>query len=241
MIEVKNLSVAFKNETVLHNVSLTIAEEKKTVIAGKSGSGKSVLIKTIEGIIKPSAGSVLIDYINVFSVGNKELNTLRKKMSLLFQGSALFDSMNIFQNIAFPLIEHTKYSKKEVIDIVEEKLELVGLPGILTKMPAELSGGMKKRAALARAIVNDPKYIFYDEPTTGLDPKISDDIISLILTLQDKLNHTAVIITHDLKCIERAADNIIILEDGRIQYDDTYNSFLDSKEPKCMQFQSNPH
>jgi len=236
MIEIQNLSVTFKGEKVLHDINLTISEGKRTVIAGKSGSGKSVLMKTVEGIIKPSEGTVFIDGIDIFTVSTKSLNAIRQKMSLLFQSSALFDSMNIFQNIAFPLVEHSKYTKDEIIRLVEEKLELVGLHNVSLKMPSELSGGMKKRAALARAIINKPKYIIYDEPTTGLDPQISYDIVSLILDLQNSLQHTAVIITHDLKCIQRTADNIVILEDGRILFDGTYGQFLQADNQCCRQF-----
>lgn len=237
MIKVKNLSVAFNDEQVLYDVNITIPEGERTVIAGRSGSGKSVLMKTVEGIIRPVKGTVLIDDIDIFSLPPNKINALRSKMSLLFQGSALFDSMNIFQNLAFPLLEQTQYDKKRVVELVKEKLSLVGLEGVLDKMPAELSGGMKKRAALARAIINNPKYIFYDEPTTGLDPQISDDIISLILDLQNRLNHTAVIITHELDCIRRAANNIIIMEAGRVRYNDTHQNFLSSKDPCCVQFQ----
>ena len=236
MIEVRELSVAFKGERVLHNINLTIPEGKRTIIAGKSGSGKSVLIKTVEGIIKPSEGTVFIDGVDIFSISVKHLNSIRQKMSLLFQSSALFDSMNIFQNVAFPLVEHKKYPKEEVIHLVTEKLQLVGLQNVLPKMPSELSGGMKKRAALARAIITEPKYIFYDEPTTGLDPQISHDIVSLILELQETLNHTAVIITHDVKCIQRTADNVVILEDGKILFDGSYESFLQCDRQCCKQF-----
>ncbi len=237
MIEVKNISVAFNNEPVLHDINITIPEQERTVIAGRSGSGKSVLMKTIEGIIRPVSGTVIIDGSDIFALRSSQMNSLRSKMSLLFQGSALFDSMNIFQNIAFPLIEQTNFPKEKIIELVEEKLSLVGLEGVLSKMPNELSGGMKKRAALARAIINDPKYIFYDEPTTGLDPQISDDIISLILDLQSRLNHTAVIITHELECIRRVANNIVILQDGRVEYNNTHANFLNSKDPCCVQFQ----
>jgi phospholipid/cholesterol/gamma-HCH transport system ATP-binding protein len=157
-------------------------------------------------------------------------------MALLFQSAALFDSFNVFQNIAFPLVEHSSYSQEKIATLVNEKLALVGLENVHRKMPAELSGGMKKRAALARAIILDPKYIIYDEPTTGLDPLIADDIINLILELHKKFQHTAIIITHDVNCIDKTADNMVVIDDGVIKFAGDYNKLKETKDPYCKQF-----
>jgi len=236
MIEIENLSVAFEGNYVIEDLSLSIPEGIITVIAGRSGSGKTVLMKTVEGLIKPVAGRVLIDGTDIFRISENELNAIRQKMALLFQSSALFDSLNVFQNIAFPLIEHSGYSMAEIERLVDEKLGLVGLEDVHKKMPSELSGGMKKRAALARAIIMNPKYIIYDEPTTGLDPLIADDIITLIHSLNKKYKHTSIIITHDVTCIEKTADYIVIIDDGAIKFQGIYNDLLQIDDPYCRQF-----
>lgn len=236
MIEIKNLSVKFDGIYILKDFNLKIPEERITVIAGRSGSGKTVLMKTVEGLIRPSSGTVIVDGIDIFNVNDTTLNEIRKKMALLFQSSALFDSLNVFQNIAFPLVEHTDYTSEEIATLVDEKLSLVGLNNIHQKMPSELSGGMKKRAALARAIVMSPKYIIYDEPTTGLDPLIADDIINLILSLNQKYQHTSIIITHDVHCIAKTADHIVVIDDGAIKFEGDYEQLKQTKDPYCHQF-----
>ncbi len=185
MIRIEDLTIGFDNQIVLKDINLTIPNNQNTLIVGQSGSGKSVLIKSIEGLIKPWSGKILINETDIFSIKSKMMNSIRKKIGMLFQESALLDSFNVFQNIALPLKEHTKYSEKEILNIVNKKLKLVGLDNILHKMPHELSGGMKKRVALARAIVLEPEYIIYDEPTTGLDPTNANEIISLITELQN--------------------------------------------------------
>ena len=236
MIEIRNVSVRFDGVEVIKDVSLSIPEGKITVIAGRSGSGKTVLMKTVVGLIKPSSGSILIDEMDIFSLSEKELNEIRKKMALLFQSAALFDSLNIYQNVAFPLVEHSQYSPEEIAALVNEKLELVGLRNVHRKMPSELSGGMKKRAALARAIILNPKYIIYDEPTTGLDPLIANDIIDLILELQRKYQHTAIIITHDVNCIDKTVDHMVVIDDGEVKFDGSYRELQKTKDPYCRQF-----
>ncbi len=236
MIEIINLSVVFDGVKIIKDINLSIPEGRSTVIAGRSGSGKSVLLKTIEGLIKPYSGTVVIDGTDIFAISEDDLNGIRKKMALLFQSSALFDSLNIFQNIAFPLVEHSCFSMTEISALVNEKLSLVGLYDVHQKMPSELSGGMKKRAALARAIILNPKYIFYDEPTTGLDPLIAEDIINLILELQKKYQHTSVIITHDVNCISKTADFMVVVDDGNIKYKGDYKDLLGTKDPYCRQF-----
>ncbi len=225
MIRIENLTIGFDDQVVLKNINLTIPNNQNTLIVGQSGSGKSVLIKSIEGLIKPRNGKIFINETDIFSIKSKEMNSIRKKIGMLFQESALLDSFNVFQNIALPLKEHTKFSENKILNIVNEKLKLVGLDNILHKMPHELSGGMKKRVALARAIVLEPEYIIYDEPTTGLDPINAGEIISLINELQNKLKITSIIITHDLECIKRTAGKIVMLSSQKIIFDGNWLDF----------------
>ncbi|MBT5419279.1 MAG: ATP-binding cassette domain-containing protein, partial [Candidatus Cloacimonetes bacterium] len=226
MIEIKNLSISFSDQEILKNINFTISENKITIIVGQSGTGKSVLMKCIEGLIEPDEGSIIIDEKNIYTLNKPELNEIRKKMAMLFQGSALLDSLNVYQNVALPLIEHTELSEAEILEEVTDKLELVGLKDVLTKMPSELSGGMKKRVALARAIILKPKYIIYDEPTTGLDPIIANEISNLILKLQDQYNIASVIITHDMDCIRKIKGHIMMIHEKKIVFDGTYSDFI---------------
>jgi len=229
MIEIKDLSISFGDQQILQNVDLTIQENKITIIVGQSGTGKSVLMKCIEGLIKPDSGSIYIDDKELFKLNDTELNETRKSMAMLFQGSALLDSMNVYQNIALPLFEHTDLSETEILAEVKEKLELVGLKDILFKMPSELSGGMKKRVALARAIILKPKYIIYDEPTTGLDPIIAEEISNLILKLHHQYNVTSIIITHDLDCINKIKGQIAMIHNKNIVFDGTFDKFINDE------------
>ncbi|MBT3755665.1 MAG: ATP-binding cassette domain-containing protein [Candidatus Cloacimonetes bacterium] len=226
MIEIKNLSISFSDQEILKNINFTISENKITIIVGQSGTGKSVLMKCIEGLIEPDEGSIIIDEKNIYTLNKPELNEIRKKMAMLFQGSALLDSLNVYQNVALPLIEHTELSEAEILEEVTDKLELVGLKDVLTKMPSELSGGMKKRVALARAIILKPKYIIYDEPTTGLDPIIANEISNLILKLQDQYNIASIIITHDMDCIRKIKGHIMMIHEKKIVFDGTYSDFI---------------
>lgn len=226
MIEIKNLSISFSDQEILKNINFTISENNITIIVGQSGTGKSVLMKCIEGLIEPDEGSIIIDEKNIYTLNKPELNEIRKKMAMLFQGSALLDSLNVYQNVALPLIEHTELSEAEILEEVTDKLELVGLKDVLTKMPSELSGGMKKRVALARAIILKPKYIIYDEPTTGLDPIIANEISNLILKLQDQYNIASVIITHDMDCIRKIKGHIMMIHEKKIVFDGTYSDFI---------------
>jgi phospholipid/cholesterol/gamma-HCH transport system ATP-binding protein len=226
MIEIKNLSISFSDQEILKNINFTISENNITIIVGQSGTGKSVLMKCIEGLIEPDEGSIIIDEKNIYTLNKPELNETRKMMAMLFQGSALLDSLNVYQNVALPLIEHTELSEAEILEEVTDKLELVGLKDVLTKMPSELSGGMKKRVALARAIILKPKYIIYDEPTTGLDPIIANEISNLILKLQDQYNIASVIITHDMDCIRKIKGHIMMIHEKKIVFDGTYSDFI---------------
>ena len=217
MIEVKDLSVSFYSQKVLNNLNLTIEKGKITVIIGKSGAGKSVLLKNIIGLLKPNSGSIIVEGKDITKIHYNELKRIRLNFGVLFQEAALFDSLNVFENIAFPLIERRLVkSKKELKERVKEALSLVDLHSIENKLPSELSGGMKKRVGLARAIITNPKIIFFDEPTTGLDPITSMSIAKLIKNMQQTLNTTCFIISHDLALTFKIADRIGFLHNGKI-------------------------
>ncbi len=238
MIEIRNLSIGFQDIPVLKGLSFDIRENETTVIVGASGSGKTVLMKTIEGLYQPWSGEILIDGENFFVLDRKGRKNLRQKLSMLFQGAALLDSMNVYQNIALPLIEHSDLSEEEIERLVHEKLDLVGLQDVDSRLPSELSGGMKKRVGLARAIIREPKYIIYDEPTTGLDPIIATEIVSLIRKLEQTLKITSIVITHDLYCIDRIAERVIMLHDGHVAFDGTYEQFKSSDTPEVVRFRT---
>ncbi|MDO9576841.1 MAG: ABC transporter ATP-binding protein [Candidatus Cloacimonadales bacterium] len=228
VIEIKDLTISFDDKTVLENINLNIRKGEITTIVGQSGCGKSVLMKTIEALITPQSGDVFIDGVELFSLSRKELNMTRRKVAMLFQGAALLDSLNVFQNVALPLKEHTQLSEAEINRLVDEKLDLVGLSGLHRAMPSELSGGMKKRVALARAIILQPEYIIYDEPTTGLDSIIAHEIIRLILKMHENYQVTSIIITHDLACISKLQGNIVMIHNKKIVFDGKYQEFINS-------------
>lgn len=216
MININNLEVVLKGKKILENVNLEIRDNETYVILGPSGCGKSVLLKNIIGLLIPTKGEIIIDGVNVIGCSKKELNKIRKKFGFLFQHSALFDSMTIEENLSFPLLQHTNLSYADIKKKVNEKLEIVGMPGINDKKPSELSGGMQKRVSLARTIILEPKYILYDEPTTGLDPIMSRVIDDLIIDLNKRLGITSIVVTHDMKSAFRVADRMGLLYDGRI-------------------------
>ena len=236
MIEVRNLTVGFDDKTVLEDLSVQFIEDETAVILGASGSGKSVLMKTIEGLIIPWGGQVLIDDEDMFARNRHGQRKLRQKLAMLFQGAALLDSMDVFQNVALPLVEHKDLSLDTIREIVLERLEWVGLHNVEKMMPSELSGGMKKRVGLARALVSEPKYLIYDEPTTGLDPEIATEITELILKTRKTLNLTSIIITHDIQCIQAVADKIVFIHDKKLAFCGEYSAFLKSDVPKLQQF-----
>lgn len=236
MIDVRDLTIAFEGEPVLENISLQIPKREITMIMGQSGSGKSVLMKTIEGLYRPSSGSISIDGEDVFSASQKALVKMRKKSAMLFQNSALLDSLTVYQNVALPLVEHSDLTVEEIFELVSEKLELVGLAGIFDKMPSELSGGMKKRVALARAIIMQPDYIIYDEPTTGLDPIIASEIVELIIKLHNSYDIASIIISHDLECLRRLSGRVVMIHDAKIIFDGKYNDFMNSNIEHIRQF-----
>lgn len=219
MIEIKNLHKSFNSNKVLQGVNLEIETGETIVIIGRSGCGKSVLIKHIVGLLYPDEGYVKVEGQKVDELNLKELYNLRSKFGFLFQGSALFDSMTVEENIALPLVESgKKFSRMELDKKVAEKLELVGMAGVQNLKPAELSGGMKKRVGLARALITDPDYIFYDEPTTGLDPIMSDSIDDLIKELTEKLNATSVVVTHDMYSVKNVANKVAMMHEGKIHF-----------------------
>lgn len=236
MIEIKNLVKKFNNNVILNDLSLDVKTGDTCVIIGRSGCGKSVLLKHIVGLLKPDSGRVLVDGKEVASLEEKELTILRSKISLVFQGGALFDSMSVAENVGFSLFEHTHLEHKEILKRVDEALSLVGLGGIDNLMPSELSGGMKKRVALARAICIKPEIILYDEPTTGVDPITADSINRLIRSLHDKLNVTSFVVTHDMKSAYHIADKVAMMYKGRIVLEGTPDEIQASQDPVVHQF-----
>lgn len=216
MIQIRDLWKAFGHEQVLAGVNLDVPKEKITVIVGKSGQGKSVLLKHVIGLMSPDRGQVLLDGKDLSHYSDVEWNRVRRRFGMVFQNAALFDSMTVGENVAFPLLERNHLSAAEVKEVVHEKLALVGLKGVEHKLPAELSGGMKKRVGFARAIVLDPEIILYDEPTTGLDPIMTDSIYELMLDMQHTLKVTSFVISHDMEGAIKIADKIVVLDNGKI-------------------------
>lgn len=236
MIDILNVTKYFGEHKVLNDLSLKIEKGLTCVIIGRSGCGKSVLLKHIVGILRPDSGKILVDSQDVASLNPKELDKLRLRMGMVFQGGALFDSMTVAENVGFGLIEHQVIPKKELLERVEEALCLVGLCGIGNLMPSELSGGMKKRVSLARALCIKPEIIFYDEPTTGVDPITADSINVLIKTLHDKLKVTSIVVTHDMKSAYMVADRISMLYQGKIIAEGTPEEIQKSDNPVVHQF-----
>ena len=237
MIEIRNLHKSFSSNKVLQGVDLDIDTGETIVIIGRSGCGKSVLIKHIVGLLYPDDGYVKVEGQQVDEMGMKELYELRRRFGFLFQGSALFDSMTVEENISLPLVESgKKYSLAEMSKKVAEKLEMVGMAGVQKLKPAELSGGMKKRVGLARALITDPDYIIYDEPTTGLDPIMSDSIDDLIKELTDKLNVTSMVVTHDMYSVKNVANQVAMMHNGKIYFTGTPAELVSSNEPTIKEF-----
>ena len=219
MIEIKNLHKSFGSKKVLSGVDLNIHDGETIVIIGRSGCGKSVLLKHIVGLLSPDEGYVKVGGKIINELSEKELYEVRRNFGFLFQGAALFDSMTVGENVALPLVEsNTRTPEKEIIKLVEEKLELVGLQGIQNLKPSELSGGMKKRVGLARALITNPNYILYDEPTTGLDPIMSDSIDNLIKELAEKLKVTSIVVTHDMFSVKNVAHKVAMMHEGIIHF-----------------------
>ena len=237
MIEIKNLTKEFSEHKVLDKLSLIIEKGTTCVIIGRSGCGKSVMLKHIVGILMPEKECIFVDGQDISQLAAEELNKLRLRIGMLFQGGALFDSMTVGENVGFGLIEHgVKMPRKELLERIEESLSMVGLFGIGNLMPSELSGGMKKRVGLARAICIRPEVILYDEPTTGVDPITADSINELIKSLHDKLKITSIVVTHDMKSAYKVGDKISMLYEGKIIAEGTPTEIENSTHPVVHQF-----
>jgi len=236
MIEIKEVSKSFGEHRVLDNISLTINTGETKVIIGRSGCGKSVLLKHIVGILKPDKGNVFIDGYNITQLNDRDMKPILMKIGMVFQGGALFDSLTVGENVGFGPIEHFKLSMKEILMRVEEALSMVELCGIGNLMPSELSGGMKKRVAIARALCIKPEVILYDEPTTGVDPITADAINELIRSLHDKLKVTSIVVTHDMKSAYKVADRIAMLYNGKIIAEGTSSEIQNTDHPVVHQF-----
>ncbi|MEK7308484.1 MAG: ABC transporter ATP-binding protein, partial [Nitrospirota bacterium] len=227
---------SFGEKHVLKGVNLTVQKGESVVVIGGSGSGKSVLLKHIIGLLKPDEGMVRVDSVELASLSEKGLNDTRKKFGMLFQSSALFDSMKVWENVGFGLKRHTEYTDARIKEIVSQKLKIVGLAGAEDIMPSELSGGMRKRVGLARAIAMEPEIILYDEPTTGLDPIMADAINELIIEMREKLRVTSIAITHDMKSAYKIADKIAMLYNGVIIDTGLPEEIKNSSNPVVKQF-----
>lgn len=235
-IECRNLFKSFGEKRVLQGVNLTVEVSETIVILGGSGSGKTVLLKHLNGLIIPESGEVFLDGLEISRLEEDSLREVRKSVAMVFQGSALFDSLTVGENVSYPLEEHTELSPGEIRDRVSEVLSLVDLEGCEGLYPAEMSGGMKKRGALARALALSPKGLLYDEPTTGLDPIMTHRINRLIRDLQKKLGVTSVVVTHDLQSAFAVADRLAFLEKGQIQFVGTKDEFQKSSYLALQEF-----
>lgn len=236
MIEIINLVKGFNGHRVLDGVNLTVRDGETLVIIGRSGGGKTVLLKHMIGLMRPDQGQVIVDSQEISQMPEGELGPVRLKFGMLFQGAALFDSLSVGENVAFSLREHSSLSEEEVSNRVRECLQLVGLKGIEDRKPAELSGGMRKRVGLARALASHPRVILYDEPTTGVDPVMADSINRLIVELHDHLRVTGVAVTHDMISAYRIADRIAMLHEGKIVQIGTPEEIRSTSDPVVKNF-----
>ena len=236
VIDVQDLYKSFNGFGVLKGISLQMHEGTTTVVLGGSGSGKTVLMKHIMGLFKPDRGRVIVDGQDVSHMSRQELATFRERMGMVFQSSALFDSMTVGDNCAFPLREHTRMTEEEVREVVRKKMAIFGLKDIEEKFPADLSGGMRKRVGLARAIIRDPKIVLYDEPTTGLDPLTTESVDEMIIHARERLQVTSVVISHDIGSAFHIADRIAVINEGRIVEEGTPAEVRKTQEPFTRQF-----
>jgi len=236
MIEVRELKKSFGNHPVLDGVSFKVESGESVVIIGRSGGGKSILLKHLIALLSPDSGQVLVDGEDLCGLNERQLLRVRGKFGMLFQGAALFDSLSVAENVAFGLHHRTDLSGVDIERKVAEVLDMVELPGTEDKKPSELSGGMRKRVGLARAIVYEPQIVLYDEPTTGLDPVVSDSIDKLILRVRDKLKVTTVVVTHDMRSAQRVGQRILMLHNGRIYVSGTPQEIFASTDPVVHRF-----
>ena len=235
-IEISDLCKSFGEQEVLKGVSISIGKGDSIAIIGQSGCGKSVLLKHLIKLLEPDSGQVIIDGADIAMMYGRTLVELRSRIGMLFQSSALFDSLTVAENVGLGLKETERLKEAEIDRIVREKLEMVGLSEVFTRNPSQLSGGMRKRVGLARAIANDPEVLLYDEPTTGLDPITADLINNLIVELNQKLNVTSIAVTHDMKSAFRIANRIVMLYEGKVEIDGTPDEIRNSANPVVRQF-----
>jgi phospholipid/cholesterol/gamma-HCH transport system ATP-binding protein len=236
MIEARNLHKRFDAQPVLDGVSFRIENGESVAIIGRSGCGKSVLIKHLIGLLKPDAGDVLIDGENIVPMDERQLLRVRRKFGMVFQGAALFDSMTVEENVAFALRRNTRWPEEEIARRVASVLAVVDLSGTENKSPAELSGGMRKRVGLARAIIYEPQIVLYDEPTTGLDPIVADSIDRLIMRVHGRLKVTTVVVTHDMRTARRVSQRVLMMHDSKIYASGTPDELFASQDPVVRQF-----
>lgn len=236
LIEVRDLRQTISGQEILKGVNLDIPRGKAMVLLGQSGGGKSVFLRHLIGLMRPLSGSIKIEGEEIANLDERELEPVRRKIGMLFQDGALFDSMTVFENVAFPLMERGERNPKVLREKVAHALELVSLEGQEKKMPVNLSGGMRKRASLARAIISEPSCILYDEPTAGLDPIVSDTINRLIRRLQSQLHVTSIIVTHDMISTDHVADHVALLREGRIHFSGSLASLHSSTDPIVTDF-----
>ena len=236
MIEVRDLRKSFGTQSILDGVSFQIDAGESVVIIGRSGGGKSVLLKHLIGLLQPDSGSVLIDGENIGAMNERTLLRVRRKFGMVFQGAALFDSLTVAENVAFGLRRHEHLTEAEIAKRVAKTLDLVDLPGTERKNPAELSGGMRKRVGFARAIIYEPQIVLYDEPTTGLDPIVSDSIDKLMMRVRDHLQVTSVVVTHDMRSARRVGNHVMMLHERKIYANCTPESLFASPDPIVRQF-----
>lgn len=235
-IEVRQLRKSFGTQPILNGVDLSIEEGEAAVIIGRSGGGKSILLKHLIGLLQPDDGSVLVDGTDISQLTERQLLEVRRQFGMLFQGAALFDSLTVAENVAFPLRRERQLTPGDIERRVAESLELVDLAGTQAKKPAELSGGMRKRVGLARAIIYRPRVVLYDEPTTGLDPVVSDSIDRLILRVCEHLHVTTVVVTHDMRSVRTVAERVLMLHQGRIYATGTPEQMFNSSDPLVRRF-----
>lgn len=231
-----NIWKRFGENEIYRGLSLDIVKGETMTIIGGSGTGKSVMLKMLLGLMKPDKGDIFFDGKNVFEMDHDELIAMRRRVGMLFQGAALFDSLSVADNIAYPLREHFRYDEAKIAKIVAEKLDVVGLSGTEDKMPADLSGGMKKRVGLARAIATDAEVILYDEPTTGLDPTNTNRIDDLIVSLQERFKVTSLVVTHDMQSAFRVSDRMALIYEKKIEFVGTVDEVKKSDNKIVMQF-----
>ena len=236
LIEVRDLRQSFGGHEILRGVNLNVPRGETLVLLGQSGGGKSVFLRHLIGLIRPLSGSIRIDGEEIARLDERQLEPVRRKIGMLFQDGALFDSMTVFENVAFPLRERGERSERVLREKVAQSLELVSLQGQEAKMPANLSGGMRKRASLARAIISEPSCILYDEPTAGLDPIVSDTINRLIRRLQSQLHVTSIVVTHDMISTNHIADRVALLREGRIHFSGSLKELHSSTDPVITDF-----